>query len=123
LSRKLTLEEQIERFKPETDDFWEKHTITQIPGIKDPSRGIFVRKDEQLEFGVERGTYVWVTNQKLYDKLKKEGYSIIAFHKKHRIPCMFKPMDPSLIHYDWFYPPEEKRAREDEQQPQSEVLR
>ena len=111
MGRILSLEEQIERLKPDSPEFWEKHTIHEIPGIKDCSRGIFVRKDEQLEFGVERGTYIWVTNKKLYEKKKEEGFKIIAFHKKHRIPCMFKPMDPNVAHYDWFENPGEKDDR------------
>lgn len=109
MGRKLSLEEQINLLKPDTESYWKKHTINKIPGIQDCSRGIFVRKDEQLNFGVERGVYIWVTNRNLYEEKKKEGFRIIAFHKKHRIPCMFKPIDDTVRHYDWFLAPEAAR--------------
>jgi len=121
VGRKLTLEEQIRVLKPDTEDYWKKHTIKKIPGIQDCSRGIFVRKDEQVNFGVERGVYIWVTNRQLYEEKKKEGFRVIAFHKKHRIPCMFKPIDDTVRHYDWFLPPEaparqDRRGEEEKQE-------
>ncbi len=102
---KKKLEEVIKKLDPDSDEFWKKYTIEEIPGIPySIESGVKMRKDDQEKWEFTRqGDYIWVPNKELYEKLKKEGYNIVLFHQSYIIPLMFKESKDGRP--DWFAPP------------------
>ena len=110
---KKKLEEAVKKLNPDSDEYWETHTIEKIEGINyDIKDGVKIRRADQEKWYWELGSYIWVTNKGLYEKLKKEDYTIIGFHPDYTIPLMFKENEGEQLP-DWFAPPIEIDRKKD----------
>ena len=99
---------------PEKPDFWKKHTLKELPEIReDISDGLHIRRKVQEEFGIPeeiRGSWLYAPNKEAYDKKIKEGYQIAGLHKGSKIPLLFKPFNKD-DRPSWFLPPFDERRK------------
>ena len=99
---------------PDDPEFWEKYGITEIPGLRDISEGINIRKVDQEKSGLPGewiGLWIYATNEKVYEEKLREGYELVALHPEYMIPCLFKPIKSEERTDEWFWSPEKRKRR------------
>ncbi len=114
LAQKLEDDLKEVGLRPDDPEFWEKYEITEVPGLRDISEGIHIRKVEQEKSGLPEewiGSWIYATNKKVYKKRLREGYEVVALHPEYKVPCLFKPVKAEEKSGEWFWSPEKREKR------------
>ena len=114
LTQKLEKDLKEIGLHPDNSEFWEKYEIIEIPGLRDISDGIHIRKADQEKSGLPKewiGSWIYATNVKVYENKIKDGYELVALHPEYKIPCLFKPIKPEEESNEWFWSPEKRERR------------